>query len=139
MNKKSILILISVLLLFILIGSAKMFFMNEKDDLVYLVKDSYLNDFYFEDEYVILDCDIKIKNTTSKDHYFYMDADILSDIGLTKERIANGYQKATDEKIFFIEKNTEKSFQVDFKSLKGDKFEKTNRLPPESLIIKKRY
>ena len=105
MNKKSILILISVLLLFILIGSAKMFFMNEKDDLVYLVKDSYLNDFYFEDEYVILDCDIKIKNTTSKDHYFYMDADISSDIGLTKERIANGYQKATDEKIFFIEKN----------------------------------
>lgn len=131
--------LIFIISIIVLVSFIKVFILNQdfdSMDLIYIKDESYLNDFYFDDDYVIFDCNIKIKNTTSQDYYFYMDADVSNDVGLTKEEIAVGYEHNTNERIFFIEGNLEKIFQVKFKSLKGDKVEKTNRLPPESIIIK---
>lgn len=133
-KRKFFSILISLTILFLII--INIVYSNKKNDLIYIKEESNFNDFYFEDEYVVFDSDIKIKNSTSENHYFYMEADVSDDIGLTKEKTAIGYEKETDENIFFIKANSETVYLVKFKVLKGEQIEKADRLPPIDIIIK---
>lgn len=130
-SKKNILILIII----VVAGATMLFFLNHKTNLIYLKDESYLNSFYFEDEYIVFDCSIKIKNISSKSYSFYMDADFSNETGLTKGKIAVGYDKETNQKTFYIKENSEMNYSVKFKTLKGEKTEKDNRLPPENIII----
>ena len=133
MKKRKYIFLLIILIVLIIFAIFNTF---NKSKLTYIRNESNLNTFYFQDNMVIFDCDIIIKNNTKKDIEFYMDADISNELGLTKDSIAIGYNKNTKKRVFFIEENSQKNFEVEFKALKGDKKEKSNRLPPKDIIIK---
>lgn len=129
--KYVLLTLLSVLILFTYAINC-----NEKADLIYMRDESYLNNFYFEDNQVVFDCTIQIKNNTQKSIFFYMDADMSKDKALVLDSIATGYNKNSRKNIFNIEANETKKFEVEFKTSRGDIEEKSDRLPPEKVIIK---
>lgn len=64
-----------------------------------------------------------------------MDAYVSNEIGLTKDAIAIGYDSETNKKAFHIKGNSDMNYLVKFKTLRGDKLEKENRLPPKNIII----
>ncbi len=113
-------------------------FFNKKYNypLEYEYKQSYHNNFYAENGYVVFEDSIKIKNTTSKDLAFYMTANVSEDIGLVTDGTATACNKDTLEKeLFFIKANSEQIYSVHFKAEKGDYDKKLNRLPPKKIIF----
>ncbi len=100
----------------------------------YDYKHSYHEQFYFENGYVVFATTIKLKNTSSKDQYFYLYADVSEDYGLVLENTAVACEKNSLDKMkFFMKAKSENDFGVYFKAEKGKKSIKQNRLPPQNL------
>jgi hypothetical protein len=104
--------------------------------LTYEYKRSIHHEFYFEDGYVIFRDEIKVKNHSSDNLYFYMTADVSEDMGLVTEKTAAACKKDSLEKEqFFIKARSQQSYDVYFKIPKGEKETKKDRLPPSKVIF----
>jgi hypothetical protein len=126
-------IIITVVLLVIILISIVLY-VNDKDQLIYVYKDSIHHGFYIDNGYVIFHDEIKIKNVTSKDLCFYMYADVSEDAGLVNESKATAcYKDSLLKQTFIIKANSEQIFIVYFRVKAGDKKTKTDRLPPDNI------
>lgn len=134
MIKRSVLLKFIFLLIVLVIGSIVVYMNNFFKPIIPLEYDynqSIHNQFYFEDNYVVFDTIVSIKNNTSKDLRFFMYADVTEDKGLVLENAAYACKKESLEKeSFFIKANSVQSYVVYFKVRKGTENVKQNRLPP---------
>lgn len=104
--------------------------------LSYEYKRSVHHEFYVEDGYVVFRDEIRVKNPTNKDLYFYMTADVSGDLGLVAEETAAACEKDSLERaVFFIKARTEQNYDVYFKAPKGEQDTKRDRLPPKKIMF----
>jgi hypothetical protein len=79
---------------------------------------------------------ITVKNASNEDVNFYMLADMSEDYGLVTEKLVPACKEGTLEKEqFFIEANSEQTYVVNFRALKGHKETKFDRLPPNEIVF----
>jgi hypothetical protein len=132
-------IYIGIILSVIVMVSATLvvrYFLKDDNRLIYNYKQSTHGDFYFENGYVVFRDVISVKNTSSKDLYFNMSADISEDNGLAAENTAFACaQNSFEREKFFIKANSEQTYPVYFKAKKGAKNTKLNRLPPKRVYF----
>lgn len=129
----SVLIVISCSLIYIL-G----LYENGKNNgpILYDYKSSYHDEFYVENNYVVFVTSVKLRNTSAKDLFFYMNADVSEDNGLVVEDTAIACEKASNKKLkFYIKAKSDGDFKVYFKAKKGTKSTKKNRLPPSNITF----
>jgi len=113
---------------------AKEYLLKQSNQLVYKYNNSYHNGYYFENDYVVFNDNIKIKNNSSKDLYFYISADVSKEKGLVVENTAIACkQNSLEKEKFFIKANSEQEYGVYFKCKKGIKDTKQDRLPPSKI------
>jgi hypothetical protein len=136
MKSKGKLILVVSLLLVITAFIILYILINEhsKQELSYVYKKSMHNSFHIEQDIVVIDDNIVVKNNTNRDLYFNMYADVKKDRGLVIEDFAPACEKDSLEKEkFFIKAKSEASFVAHFKAKKGDKTTKQDRRAPKDV------
>lgn len=124
--KKLLIVLLGIVAIVIVTVIVIFFIINNKTDDLRIVKDaSYFSDFYVEGEKVYNKCELTIKNFSSVDKSFQLNAILKDDVelGLLKSENLKGYSPELTNDKFTVEKKTTKTYSIVFV---GD-FAGTNR------------
>jgi len=92
-------------------------FINNNDGDLQIVKDtSYFSDFSVDGEKVYIKCEFTLKNSSSNDNMFQLNAIMKDDVelGLLKEENLEGYNQNLTSDKFTIGKNETKTYSVIF-------------------------
>ncbi len=110
---------------------------NIKVDDLDIVKDkSYFSDFYVKGEKVYIQCEITIKNSSSVNKAFKLNAIFKDDVelGLLKDENLKGYNQALTNNEFVIAKQSTSSMSVSFVGNFAGINKKHDRNLPEIVI-----
>ena len=99
-------------------------------------KNSFYSDFSIKEDKVYIKCILKVKNSTSHDQRFNINANFPDDVnlGLLKYENLKGYNKKLEDDIFDIKKNSSLTFEVVFIGEFAGNSNKHDRLLPQIII-----
>ena len=102
-------VIVTVIAMFVIIN-------NNTVDLRIVKDASYFSDYYVEDEKVYIKCEVTIRNFSSVNESFQLNAILKDDVelGLLKSENLKGYSQELSNDKFTVEKKTTKTFSVVF-------------------------
>lgn len=112
-------------------------FVNDKERYIQIAEDkSYFSDFFIQGEKVYIECELTLKNSSSNNITFQLNAIMKDDVelGLLKDENLKGYYQDLANDIFTIGKNETKTYSIVFVGDFAGINKKHDRKLPEIVI-----